>query len=55
MYRFNGSELYVDYVGTKSKSAKKEDKDHRLNPCRLFVCGLAPGVTKVLVTANYQY
>jgi len=44
--RFKGSELYVDFVGKKSKSAKKEVKGERLNPTRLFICGLAPGVTK---------
>ena len=46
-YRFKGSELFLDFVGEKSRSYKKEDKDKKLNPLRLFVCGLAPGVTKV--------
>ena len=46
-FRFKGAELYVDFVGAKSKVPKKEEKAERLNPTRLFICGLAPGVTKV--------
>jgi RNA recognition motif-containing protein len=44
--RFHGSELYLDYVGEKSKCQKKADKPQQLNPLRLFVCGLEPGVKK---------
>merc|ERR1712071_689476 len=43
--RFKGSELYVDFVGEKSKSAKTGHTVKK-NPCRLFVCGLAPGMKK---------
>ena len=46
--QFKGSELYVDFVGEKSKKMKGgAGKDKSLfNPTRLFVSGLAPGVTK---------
>ena len=46
--QFQGSELYVDFVGAKSKKmAGGGGKDKsQFNPTRLFVSGLAPGVTK---------
>ena len=46
--QFQGSELYVDFVGAKSKKmAGGAGKDKsQFNPTRLFVSGLAPGVTK---------
>merc|ERR1719397_1002173 len=48
---YKGKELIVDFVGeaskNKSQKAKTEDKaPSRLNPTRLFICGLAPGVSK---------
>merc|ERR1719186_2545137 len=49
--KLNGEELYVDFVGDKSKakgSVKKEPVDPTskgaINPYRLLVSGLAPGV-----------
>jgi len=45
--QFKGTELYVDFVGEKSKNKKHKDKiNAQLNPSRLFVSGLAPGVTE---------
>ena len=44
--RFQGNELFVDFVGAKSKKQLSKPDPKRLNPTRLFVCGLAPGVTK---------
>merc|ERR1712013_134528 len=49
--QFKGKELIVDFVGeaskNKSQKVKSEDKaPSRLNPTRLFICGLAPGVSK---------
>merc|ERR1712088_1278038 len=49
--QYKGKELIVDFVGeaskNKSQKGKVEDKvPSRLNPTRLFICGLAPGVTK---------
>jgi len=49
--QYKGKELIVDFVGeaskNKSQKAKTEDKaPSRLNPTRLFICGLAPGVSK---------
>merc|ERR1712088_1258617 len=49
--QYKGKELIVDFVGeaskNKSQKGKSEDKaPSRLNPTRLFICGLAPGVTK---------
>merc|ERR1711915_284804 len=45
--QFKGTELYVDFVGEKSKDKKHKDKiNAQLNPSRLFVSGLAPGVTE---------
>merc|ERR1719474_2043777 len=49
--QFKGKELIVDFVGVasknKSQKVKSEDKaPSRLNPTRLFICGLAPGVSK---------
>ena len=46
--QFNGSELYVDFVGEKSQTKKSRDaKDKsQFNPTRLFISGLAHGVTK---------
>jgi len=46
--QFKGSELYVDFVGEKSKKMKGgavKDKAS-FNPTRLFVSGLVSGVTK---------
>merc|ERR1719186_2264255 len=52
--KLNGEELYVDFVGDKSKtkgSVKKEPVDPTskgaINPYRLLVSGLAPGVKAV--------
>merc|ERR1712192_153032 len=50
--QYKGKELIVDFVGEASKNkaqgkGKTEDKaPSRLNPTRLFICGLAPGVSK---------
>merc|ERR1719341_2356535 len=45
--QFKGNELVVDFVGENSKNKKKGAKEKsQLNPTRLFVCGLAPGVNK---------
>ena len=46
--QFKGTELYVDFVGEKSKNNKKNRNitNAQLNPSRLFVSGLAPGVTE---------
>merc|ERR1711934_291161 len=49
--QYKGKELIVDFVGEASKNkpqkGKSEDKaPSRLNPTRLFICGLAPGVNK---------
>jgi len=45
--QFKGNELVVDFVGENSKNKKKSAKvKSQLNPTRLFVCGLAPGVDK---------
>jgi len=49
--QYKGKELIVDFVGeaskNKSQKGKAEDKaPSRLNPTRLFICGLAPGVSK---------
>jgi len=49
--QYKGKELIVDFVGeaskNKSQKGKTEDKaPSRLNPTRLFICGLAPGVSK---------
>merc|ERR1719376_1274968 len=50
--QYKGKELIVDFVGEASKNkaqgkGKTEDKaPRRLNPTRLFICGLAPGVSK---------
>merc|ERR1719154_855461 len=45
--QFKGNELVVDFVGENSKNKKKSAKEKsQLNPTRLFVCGLAPGVNK---------
>jgi len=44
--QYKGKELYVDFVGEKSKNKKKSGNNKELNPTRLFVCGLAPGVSK---------
>jgi len=49
--QYKGKELIVDFVGeaskNKSQKGKVEDKaPSRLNPTRLFICGLAPGVSK---------
>merc|ERR1712226_793499 len=42
-----GKEVYVDFVGENSTNKKKSAKAKGgLNPTRLFICGLAPGVTK---------
>lgn len=44
---YKGKELYVDFVGEKSKNKKSGSSESQiLNPTRLFVVGLAPGVTK---------
>merc|ERR1712106_471376 len=46
--QFKGKEIYVDFVGENSVAKKKTgDKEKtQLNPTRLFVCGLAHGITK---------
>eukprot|EP00092_Neocalanus_flemingeri_P093204 GFUD01118439.1.p1 GENE.GFUD01118439.1~~GFUD01118439.1.p1 ORF type:complete len:409 (-),score=191.62 GFUD01118439.1:93-1319(-) len=47
--QFKGNELYVDFVGENSKAKKKTGASKQkgeLNPTRLFVVGLAPGVNK---------
>merc|ERR1712130_1095424 len=49
--QYKGKELIVDFVGeaskNKSQKGKVEDKaPSRLNPTKLFICGLAPGVSK---------
>jgi len=49
--QYKGKELIVDFVGeaskNKSQKGKVEDKaPSRLNPTRLFICGLAPGVSR---------
>merc|ERR1712192_348184 len=50
--QYKGKELIVDFVGEASKNkaqgkGKTEDKaPSRLNSTRLFICGLAPGVSK---------
>jgi len=49
--QFAGKEVVVDFVGENSKNQrgkgeKGEKESCRLNPTRLFICGLAPGVTK---------
>jgi len=43
--QYKGKELFVDFVGEKSKK-KKTGGVQELNPTRLFVVGLAPGVSK---------
>jgi len=49
---YKGKELIVDFVGEKSKNKKQKSQAQtnqatsRLNPTRLFICGLAPGVTQ---------
>ena len=44
--QFKGGELFVDFVGEKSKQKKHSDpKDKsQFNPLRLFISGLAPGI-----------
>jgi len=43
---YQGKELYVDFVGVKSKIKNSDsDESQEVNPMRLFVVGLAPGVT----------
>jgi len=42
---YKGKQVFVDFVGAKSKQ-KKSGSDKELNPTRLFVVGLAPGVTR---------
>jgi len=50
--QFKGKELVVDFVGENSKNKKQkaqaagDQTGSRLNPTRLFICGLAPGVNK---------
>lgn len=46
--QYEGSELFVDFVGEKSRMKKVQDpKDKsQFNPTRLFISGLAKGVTK---------
>merc|ERR1712106_873762 len=46
--QFKGKEIYVDFVGENRVAKKKTgDKEKtQLNPTRLFVCGLAHGITK---------
>jgi len=45
--QYQGKELYVDFVGVKSKNNKSDsDELEEVNPMRLFVVGLAPGVTQ---------
>merc|ERR1740131_310697 len=43
--QFKGKEIYVDFVGEKSKKKVSKDKVE-YNPLRLFVSGLTAGVTK---------
>ena len=46
--QFQGSELFVDFVGEKSRKKKSRDGKEKseFNPSRLFISGLANGVTK---------
>ena len=45
--QFKGSEVYVDFVGENSKAKQiAKPSAQQLNPTRLFVSGLAPGVDK---------
>ena len=46
--QFQGSELFVDFVGEKSRKKKARDGKEKseFNPSRLFISGLANGVTK---------
>jgi len=45
---YQGKELYVDFVGEKSKNKNSgKEESQILNPMRLYVVGLAPGVTSV--------
>jgi len=44
--QFKGKELYVDFVGENSKGKKTAKPKANLNPCRLFVVGLAKGINK---------
>lgn len=45
--QYKGKEVYVDFVGENSKNKKAgAGPKTQLNPTRLFVVGLAPGVTK---------
>jgi len=45
--QFKGQDVFVDFVGVNSKNIKQNSTDTKdLNPKRLFVCGLAPGMTK---------
>merc|ERR1712098_106675 len=53
--QFQGSELFVDFVGAASRSKKQRDmKDKsQFNPTRLFISGLAQGVTKSNLKAMF--
>ena len=53
--QFQGSELFVDFVGEKSRTKKARDgKDKaQFNPSRLFISGLAAGVTKSNLKAMF--
>jgi len=45
--QFKGQEVFVDFVGENSKNIKPDCSDSKeINPKRLFICGLAPGITK---------
>jgi len=43
--KFQGEKVYVDFEGQGSKKAKKDVKSGNLNPCKLIVYGLVPGVS----------
>merc|ERR1711915_375947 len=53
--QYEGSELFVDFVGAASRSKKQRDmKDKsQFNPTRLFISGLAKGVTKSNLKAMF--
>merc|ERR1712058_92917 len=53
--QYKGSELFVDFVGAASRSKKQRDmKDKsQFNPTRLFISGLAKGVTKSNLKAMF--
>jgi len=45
--QFKGEDVFVDAVGENSKHVKKDSSDNKeINPMRLFVVGLPPGMTK---------